>query len=190
MSADVIRETLLGDLTSVAASSISASYPELFADATEVPAFLYTSLKDIWVGVSAASSEYARRVIAYYGEGKTVASGDIEIIPMVIKESADVPSGWQDDTPGAETAVFAIKFAVPRTTTSYDKVRDAALRTRYLLDNDWRSRRGENPQLTIAGDLTINKNGHFRCFWLGDDGSNASEYISNYKLEYLRVYFP
>jgi hypothetical protein len=154
MLSDIIKAYLSLDVTSVSACSVWLRNQDIWATSSAVPEYAYKSLKDIWVGTTAASSELANRIVCRFGEGLTAGVGEISLYVSPI-ESAHSELPIQSNTAGAETSFLDIVFRQPPDQGKVKRNENAELRVRYLLDKLWRSTRRTYPYLSASGDTSI-----------------------------------
>lgn len=187
MSVHVVRAYLLADLTSTTASAVYANNTDIFDSASDVPDYAYKSLKDIWVGTSATSAEYSRRIVSTIGEGKTNADGTIEIVASKIEESVLASQSMRSNAVGSECSYIDIRLSLPEKSKSQSTIENAEFRIRYLIDQLWRTQR---PSTTPGLDSTSDKSivGKVLCtFYEYLSPPNALEVVVRYRLEYRRA---
>lgn len=180
----IIKNILEQDYVDSSAAAIQALNSTIFASASDVPTYCYTSLATL-VGVS--SSVLPSRIVANYGEAVTPTSMCIVIQPTRVTESVDSPWGMRSDEPGAECGYIDILVKNVRTTTSVSPVKNIQARIRLLIDATLRQYRREANTLGNAGDNSI-LNDYVLSFWEMDGILFASEYGSRYRCEFIKAY--
>ena len=192
MSAKVLAYNIRQDVVDRTASAVMSANSGMFDSTSEVPTYLYTSLKTLWVGGSLSSSVYGDRVVADLGTGEISPAGSIVVIRQSILPSYLDAQGLKSDQVGSETAIMQLVLQRPRGATSTDLMQDMFNRLNYVLDYHERQYRGLPGGLTIADDNNVlkeNAGGYYRCFF---DHSlqevHASQWYLLYRVEYLRPY--
>lgn len=192
-----IRWNLINDVTDRTAASVVAANPDLFSDVSEVPPFLYQSLKTIWLGSSAASGDLAKKVVADLGTGMESSEGSIVIFTSQIRNQADEIYSPNDDRFGAESANIRIVIYTPRYTTSVEKVFQAAYRIKYILDFESLNLRNE-PELLVSPTIdnsifspqsALNQLRYFKAYFTGLDQNERASYVCmDFRVWYLRAF--
>lgn len=193
MPSDVIRNYLIRDTNDTTAAAIRAANPGMFSNDSDVPPYLYLSLKTLLVGASATTAEFERRIVSRLGEGKTVSEASIIIEPW-ISESTE-HNEIDSDYPGAEYSDVCILFRNirPVGTSQFNTLKYSELRIRQLLDNTLRNLSGKF-DIPVTGDFCIDSNNQsiFKCIWRkfakSDSQNNVSEFMAHYTVEYVRVF--
>lgn len=189
MTAKVVRYNIIQDYTDRTASDVMAANPGMFASTSDVPVFLYQSLKTLWLGSSASSSEFASRVTPYVGGGDADPRGSIQVIQATtIASYLDDMSILRSDEVGAENADIILNLSTSRTNTTSDFLDNAVQRLKYILDMDLRGYRGLSPGLIIGGDLTV-ADCDYKCRFI-DYGTElrASNVQVLFRASYTRVF--
>jgi hypothetical protein len=188
MSAEVLRQNLLLDLTTIAASTIAAAYPTVFIAASSVPSYINMCLPDL-LGLTGGSSEFAKRVVATQGEATTPANACIVIQPTEIIEPYEADF-IVTDLPGGETTYIDVLVKNVKDVRSIDLVKAVGLRIRLLLDMNLR---GSNQTLGLPADLqvlndTSIRTGYYKCEWIRSSLLTATEQAHRFKCSYIRVF--
>src|SRR3990167_11014771 len=160
---EVIANVLRLDVTSTAASSFVDTYPQYFSDTSQVPAHFYKSLCNIWLGSDMATSVWANYITTSFGMGNSRPDG-IEIIPTRVLESIKHPDSIRNNAIGAEYAEMVIYLKIPGKPTIDNKIRDAELRIRRLIDWNYRGLRNQARFFaSVSTDNTINPDQPIKC---------------------------
>lgn len=189
-----IKEALLLDTVSVAASSVAAANPDIFSGSSNVPRHITTCLADLVS--SAFNVPLVSAVTIAYGDGNNPPNG-IVIEPAIAFESHS-ESGESltcSDMPGAEKAILRILIRGVRTKKDATLVRDIGRRIWYILDNTNRAL-PENPYMAnrdtqdidVSGDnsiLALDKGGYFKVVKLRSDDLRNGEWAHTYLVEYI-----
>jgi len=195
MSSKVIKNYLLSDVVDSTASATRAANPLIgWTVDADVPQYLYTSLSTLWMGASGVA-DYSTRILATQGESKTRIGfpGYIEVIPYP-SESIYESDGMLDDAIGAERSMIKIFFQTERPvkTTDFERLKQAELRIRCLLDEKQRGLSKKSPNIPISGDSTIDNftsASMFKCVWEKFDlAPDASEIVITYRCDYVRLF--
>lgn len=152
-----------------------------------VPDYAYKSFGAIWVSATCASSELANRVVYKLGSKLEASLGEVTLLGTII-ESVDVTNdGLRSNDPGAETMYLDIVLRLPEERQNWDKISNADLRLRYLLDENWRKRRrGTSPFIPNLGDYSIDTSVRLR--WTRHMvPPNAKEIWSRFIVSYTRA---
>jgi hypothetical protein len=188
---NIIRAALLADTTDRTAGQALAANPSLFSQESDVPAYMYQSLRTL-IGAGSDDTEFARRIIAKHGAGETVTVTSIEI-QTISQDANNYSKMFQNDMTGSESARLQILFRTPSSATNQaaaDTVKNLELRTRMILDWQVRQARGLSKNLTTTSDKSI-LNSFFWCGWeryLSTE--NELEIGAEYRVEYVRVFGP
>lgn len=187
--ADVLRN----DTLSVAASTFVTAYPLQFNAASAVPTYLYQCLQDIWLtGTTTSTTKWADQVTDSLGPGNSGAR-TIDVITTRIVDQIDAPEGYPSSNEyGAEFAEIYIYFklggAISAVDISSDRVKNAELRTRFLLDYNWRVNTNHNYEIPIT-DLSINSSSDNKAYWKGVTNPQSSkDAAALYCCTYTRLY--
>lgn len=187
MPAQTIRNLLISDKTDRTAADVRTANPNVFASDDDVPVHLYQSLKTIMFS-TASDPQFEARVVYSYGRGATSSDADIQIIPMEMESitGSGIMEQILSDVPGAETAhvLIYLRLPIPVESASFNKIRSAELRIRYLLDYNLRRAHGLS-DLDTSGDNTL-FNTYFKSFWKRvlnppNEAALAVEYIVQYQ---------
>lgn len=189
MSAKVVRYNIINDYTDKTASDVRTANPGLFATDADVPEYLYKSLKTLWLGSSAASSEFAARVSPYLGGGDSDSRGSITVVQIsTIESSQSQESIMQDDQIGAENAEILITMRIPRVAQTTDLLDNVCQRLKYILDMNYRYVRGLPSDLSIGGDNTI-ADQYYKClFYDYGQEQRTGECTILFKVAYVRKF--
>ena len=169
--AKCLADVLRNDIVSIPASTFVVNYPTLFKSATAVPTHLYTCLKDIYLGsasMTTPASTWNQWVVETFGFGFS-GSQTIAVIPTRIIDQADVNFGPKSNTPGAEFAevyLYLKKGGPLYIAVDEDRLANAELRIRRLLDYNYRTNITGTPEIPIT-DLSINPNSDIKAYWQG-----------------------
>lgn len=194
-----IRLNLINDYIDRTAADVMSANPGMFDDVSQVPEYLYLSLKTLWLGAGAASGDFAKKVVADLGTGMESSAGCITIFTTQIEDQADDNTTFQDDRYGAEVATVEIYMTIPRVNTDIDLLMNAGLRIKYLLDYNARILRGLTTNLLVspAVDNSILSPQHgsgtryFIMRYLGLTRSSSirvSDQRLHFKAEYSRAF--
>lgn len=194
-----IRYNLINDYIDRTAADVMAANPGMFDSVSEVPEYLYLSLKTLWLGAGAASGDFAKRVVADLGTGMESSAGCITIFTTQIEDQADDNQTFQDDRYGAEVAMVEIYMNIPRVNTDIDILMNAGLRIKYLLDYNARILRGLTTNLlvspTVDNSILSPQSGsgvrYFIMRYLGLTRSSnirVSDQRLHFKVEYSRAF--
>lgn len=170
-------------------ASVQAANPTLWPLVTQVPPYAYQSFGDIWISsttFTAASGDVFGRVVYQLGANLEASLGEVTILGEGI-ESADVRNmGLQENTAGAETMYLNTVLRLPEELQDWNKIVNADLRLRWLLDENWRKARHVPAYIPNLGDYTIG--GNVRISWIRHlVPPNAKEVWSQYLLCYDRL---
>lgn len=204
MISDIIRYNLIQDYTDRDPQTLADTYPTVFPGGSgDVPEYLHSSLKTIWVGVAGASSDLESRVIAMTGIGDEDSAGTIVISNDSNFPSSEFPRGMRSDDPGAEVMMIKIILYGPRKSkTLYKDLQNAARRIRYLLDFPTRSSvRGlkgdiDFPSSSYDWDKSVDPDDYLRCWWQETSGVTSYQnqkhnFIQmSFMVEYVRIFLP
>jgi len=190
MTAKVVRYNVIQDYTDRTAADVMAANPGMFSSTSDVPVFLYQSLKTLWLGASAASSEFAAKVSPYLGGGDADPRGSIQIVQVSTVQSVlSEDDILKSNEIGAETADIIFNLTTPRTATTSDFLDNAVQRLKYILDHELRGYRGLSPCLTVQGDNTVVSDCNYLCRFI-DYGTELR--VSNvqvlFRVCYTRVF--
>lgn len=191
----IIADFLRQDFTDSTALTVynNPANAGLFSSPSDVPVYLYQSLKTIFSGVSSVLSDYQKQIVTFYGRGATNAKGDIAVIALQSESAFGSGPGFHSDEPGAEKAKVGIylRLQTPIQSADYERIRNAELRIRFIIDSTINSvvrQDSDNLPVSPGIDLTIFDN-YFKCFWEGFDAPpNESELLTMYRVEYVRVF--
>lgn len=158
---------LANDFTTTAASTVQANNTDIWPSAALVPSYAYLPLSKIWlgnVGVPSASSAMSDRIIYQLGMGLEDSRGDITLYGTSIESCLAGEYGLDANNAGASSMTMDIYFRLPEEKENWNKVINAELRVRYLLDENWRKRRSSTPPwVPNLGDYSVI--GPVRCTW-------------------------
>lgn len=190
MALQAIQLYLASDVASAVfttASGVQALNTDLWSDPSLVPSYAYQSLGQIWLGVSAASGQLLNRIVYQVGENLEASEGDISLLGDEIQSTDVSNDGFQSNEAGAETMFLDIVLSLPEERQNWNRITQADLRIRYLLDENWRKRRkGVSPYIPNLGDPTVG--GNIRLRWIRHlVPSNAKELWSRYMVAYTRA---
>lgn len=164
--ADVLR----GDILSVPASTFVTAYPLLFNAASAVPTYLFSSLRDIWLtGTNIPNSRWTSQVTDYLGPGRS-GSRTIDVVTTRFVDQVDAPDGYpQSNTYGAEFAEIYVymKLGGEFTAADTDRISNAELRIRRLLDYNYRTNVLGQGEIPIGTAITIDANSDRKAYWKG-----------------------
>lgn len=190
MAREAIKLYIANDVASVVsttASGVQALNSDLWETSAQVPSYAYRSFGQIWIGGSAASGELANRIVYKMGSAEENALGEITLLCDEM-ESVDLKQeGLQTNEAGGESMYLDIVLRLPDTKKDYDRIVNAELRLRYLLDENWRKkRRGTTPYIPNLGDHTITDNVRLR--WIRHlVPPNAKEVWTRYAVNFTRA---
>jgi len=190
MSDKVIRYNIIQDFVDRTPADVLAANPGLFSSASEVPEYLYKSLKTLWLGSSASSGEFAERVAQAIGSGDSDARGGIQIVQAttVLSHFSEDPI-LQSDELNSENADIIINIRNPRSVKTTDLLDNTVQRLKYILDMHYRSYRGLYAGLVVSGDLTISPNSPYFCRFVEYGTANRTSDIQVlFRVNYGRVY--
>lgn len=177
------------------ASAINALNGNAYGSPSKVPLYMYTSLCTIWTGASGNVAALDKAIVVSSGEGKDPATNAITIAPYICEsDSNENEGGLENDDTGAEAALVKIFLKTSPTPTSsvFNRIQNAELRIRLLLDTIIRSKYGYSSSIPInnTGDLSIDDTADlFMCQWLGyETEPSASQLAVNYALSYYRSF--
>lgn len=195
----IIGTFLQADTTDGSASHFVSAYPTLFSSDSDVPIYLYQSLKTIWLP-DGTDEDFAARIVYKHGAGLNRSDADIEVTSIIYEAITGDPNIILNDEAGAERAAIKILIRLPDPVqpSSYDQVKLAELRIRYILDQTLRSLYGA-PDLPITGDSSITPklivhnyvtaNSYFKCRWKEWlNTQNEGEIAVLYLAEYQRLF--
>ena len=194
MPEKVIINVLQSDITDTTASAVfnAPQNAGVFTDISDVPVYLYQSLKTIFTPTSDLT-DFQSRFVPVYGQGYTNAEGDIAVIAQQREPLTFTGQGVYPDLPGAERAKVGIyiRFPAPVEAADFGRVKNTELRIRFLLDYNMRQKfQHEAPDLPVLESLDNSLYTNFcKCYWEGyATAENASEILTIYKVEYARVF--
>lgn len=177
------------------ASAINALNNNAYGSNSKVPFYMYTSLCTIWTGASGNVAALDKSIIVSSGEGKDTATNAITIAPYICEsDSQENEGGLQSDDVGAEAALVRLFLKTKPTPipSEFNRIQNAELRIRLLLDTLIRSRYGYSSSIPInnTGDLSIDDTYDlFMCQWLGyETEPSASQLVVNYAISYYRSF--
>jgi hypothetical protein len=188
-----IRDTLLRDTVTFAASSVYNTATYKFVDSSDIPRFMTTCLADL--ATAAFGRPLADVVIVYTANGNTVPNG-ITIYPSDGLNPYDAKASDECDAPGAVTSLVCIEVKGVKTKTdALELTRDIGLRIKYILDNESRAsisnlfmNSEEYQQITTASDpsiLPLECGGRVSIKWVRTYGIHEGSYTSEYLCEYI-----
>lgn len=199
----VLQNYLQSDVVDTTAALVRAANPDQnWTMDSQVPVYLYQSLKTILLGSGSLLADFKRRIVSGSGQHASVAAGFIEIVPVYC-ESVEYPEGMEINIPGGEFARVKFFFSLGRPVdpSMYQTLVDCELRIRTILDyanRNIKAFNGSNPSgqdlplSSIAADNTIvSTAGYslFRCKWLSlTNEPNTAELVSEYRVEYVRQF--
>lgn len=202
MSSKILKYMIENDVVDRTAQEAYEANTTLFPGGSgDVPDYMYLSVKTILLGVAAASSELANRVVEDVGTAQNHPAGSIVIT------SKFFPSQFDDDIPnlrsdqvGAETAFYDVKIHIPRRQANSDIMTNLIYRLTYVLDyysrtNRTRSTALVKPGLDILSSvdntiLPISAGGYYKCYYLGlapNQVFRSSENSLLFKSHYVRI---
>jgi hypothetical protein len=190
MSLKAVYLYLIRDIPSLVtttASGVQALNSDIWTDPSQVPPYAYQSLGQILVSVSCSSSQLAQHIVYQEGMSLEESTGDIALLGSPY-ESVELPrEGFFSNQRGAETMRMRIRFSLPEETQSWDRIVNAELRIRYLLDQVWRqNRKSTSAYIPNLGDYTVSSN--IFCTWQDyPNPPNAKEIFASYTLAYVRA---
>ena len=161
MSSKVLKYMLQQDTVDrTPADVIAANPPNTFLNnlASSVPAYLYQSLKTIWVGASATTAYYQNKIVEDVGSGKDNPAGSIVISSARMSDQAFDPAGYNEEIIGATVSLTDIILKKPNLQLSTDQILNASFRVQYVLDLLIRGQRGLSqslPDVAVQQDLSI-----------------------------------
>lgn len=195
MISKILKYNLINDVIDKDPAVIAAANPDLFTNgASDVPDYLWKSLKSCLLGTGAASSDLAKYVSYDAGDGSAQPGTGI-----VITDTFETPGHnpalarqHKDDATGAEVALLKLVIYLPRVATqTASKVEDICERIKMVLDQYYRQERKLKPNM-----LTFNTvNGYrdyFYCFWTETNGAGRLERKGSaaemcFRVEYKRI---
>jgi hypothetical protein len=186
MCIPAIRNYLSSDTISTTSSSVSAANSDVWPTSASVADYAYKSLGELWLLTSTpASSDLAKRIVHKFGEGRVAAEGEISLYLAPLEGStADI--GVRSQELGSEASFLEIVFRLPEASADWDRIINAELRVRYLLDSLWRGRRKMPPSIPSTGDKSLN--GNIFCQWdRYMSPPNANEVWVRYYLSFTRI---
>lgn len=193
MISELLRYNLINDYTDRDPQEFVTNYSTVFSASGQVPEYLYKSLKTIWLGSGAASSELANRVVSMTGIGDEDSAGTIVIMNDANFPSSQFPRGLRSDDPGAEVMMVNILLYGPRKSkTLYKDIQSAAQRIRYLLDLPTRTKvRGLSPNIDFPNssydwDKSVDSDDYLRCWWQETSGVTSYQ---NQKHNFIQMSF-
>ena len=167
MSVPTIRQFLANDVVDSDPAVVSADNSASWPTSADVADYGYKSLGTIWVGVPTTSPTLASRIVYKAGEGTNNALGEISLIALPM-ESVENQQSIDNNTTGALDYYMEIVYRLPDKQASWDKINNASIRVRYLLDYNWRRKRKEKPiQISVTPAVDKSLDGSFLCRWLG-----------------------
>lgn len=168
------------------ASSVQALNSDLWPTVAAVPSYAYQPFGTIWINAWCSSSQLAQRVVFKLGEDIEVSQGDISLLGDEIQSTDVTNDGFQSNDPGAETMFMDIVLKLPEETEDWDRIANADIRLRWLLDENWRGRRkGVSRYVPNLGDHTVGSEIRMRWIrWLVP--ANAKELWSRWMVAYTR----
>lgn len=177
MISKIIRYHLINDVVDKDPAVIASENPSLFSSASDVPDYLWKSLKSCLLGTSAASSELAKYVSYDAGDGSAPNGTGI-----VITDNFETPQHnpalarqHRDDATGAEVALLKLIVYTPRVATqTASKVEDVCERIKMVLDHYYRQQRRLKPTMLSFGGVKGFFD-YFYCFWLDTCGAGRLE---------------
>ena len=183
---------LINDTVGLSASTVSSENSDLFPTAADVPPHAYKPLSEIWVGSASGSGEMANRVVYQHGLGFEESRGEITLRGYEIPSSEDPAEGEYSNDPGAETMRLNIVFRQPdeltATSADYQRIIQAELRVRYLLDENWRRKRRPEDGILVPATYDRSIISGIRCTRMRQlDPPNAKEFTASYIVCYTRA---
>lgn len=188
-AAEVLRQNLLLDTTTISASTVTNLYPTLFSGSAAVPPYINTCLVDL-LGLIGGSAILATHIISTQGEQKTRTDAQIIIQPTDQVEPYEAPQGIDIDTQGGETAYIDILVKNVKDTGSVALVKNVGLRIRMLLDYNLRGSSTLyylTPDLQVLNEPSVQK-GYFKCEWVRSTLLTATEQAHRFRCSYVRVF--
>lgn len=169
------------------ACSVAAANPDLWSSPSLVPSYAYQSLGQILVGSTCSSGELGLHIVYKEGEALENSLSEITLIGTPF-ESTELPrEGLDSNEIGAETLKLEIAVRLPEESQNWQRITNAELRIRYLLDQSWRKkRRNTTPFIPNLGDNSVT--GQIICTYCEYAAApNAKEIFSRYILAYTRA---
>lgn len=167
------------------ASAVFAANSDLWPNQASMPPYAYQPFGVIWIGVNASSSDVSNRIVYKLGQNYEESRGEVTLLTSPI-ESVDFPNaGLQSNDVGAETAYLDLVFRLPEESQDWDRISNAELRVRWLIDENWRKHRKLPPYIPNLGDFTCS---NVRFSWIRHMvPPNAKELWSRYLVCYNRL---
>lgn len=187
----VLADVLRNDVLSVPASSFVVQYPNLFnGQASAVPAWCYTSLKDLWGMGAKSNEEWSRYVVDIFGLGRS-SGNTIDITQFRVLDQADAPAGAypKSNDIGAEMAEIHIMFKLPDAVPEEAKNRlyYSSMRVRRLLDYNYRVNTTRTRQFPST-DITIRSDKDLKVYWIGEvRNDDIKAWMCQYYAFYTKV---
>lgn len=193
MPAAIIAQVLRADTVDRTAAAVIAANPGTFLNGVSaVPAYLYQSLKTLWLP-SGTISDFQNLVVPDLGTGQSSSAGSIVVIADGLTESVYERKSLRSDQPGAEVCSIRTLLYKPRASSlSISPIQNAGMRIRYLLDNTLRGSRGVSgnlPQYYVSLDITVDPRFPFFCFFeRNTEPVLASEATLKFRADYVRMF--
>ncbi len=166
MSVPTIRAILAADITDLDPSVVSANNSAAWPTSGDVADYGYKSLGTIWVGPGTSTPTLTSRLVYKAGEGTNNALGEISLIALPM-ESVENQQSIENNSTGALDYYMEIVYRIPDKQANWDKIQNASIRVRYLLDYNWRRKRKLGPAIKVSPAVDKSLNGGFLCRWLG-----------------------
>lgn len=187
----VLADVLRNDVLSVPASTFVTQYPSLFnGQASAVPAWCYTSLKDLWGMGAKTNDEWSRYIVDIFGLGRS-AGNTVDVTQYRVIDQADAPKGAfpQSNDIGAELSEIHIMLKQPDAVPEEAKNRlyYASMRIRRLLDYNYRVNTVHDWAIPST-DITIRSDRDIKVYWIGEvRNDDIKAWMCQYYAFYTKV---
>lgn len=186
----VIADILRNDVVSVPASGFINSPGLLTAEASSVPVWTYTCLKDIWGMGAKTDAEWAEYVVDVFGLGRS-SGNTIDITVFRTLDQCDSPAGAfpKSNTFGAKFSEVHIMFKLPDAITNSQKniLYNASMRIQRLLDWNYRVVTLRQKGI-VSTDITISKDNNIQLYWQGDiRPQDSKDWMTMYYAFYTQI---
>lgn len=169
-----------------AASTVWQKNQDLWPNFSTFPDYPWKPFGVIWIGSSAASSDVANRTVYKMGSNLEESRGEITLLGCPVESTLVNNDGLFSNAIGEETMYLDIVLRLPQERQNFDKIMNAELRLRWLLDESWRKYRKVAPYIANLGDPLIG--GNLRLTWKRYMvPPNAKEVWSRYAVCYERL---
>lgn len=167
MSVPTIKQFLANDISDLDPSTVSADNSASWPTSADVADYGYLSLASIWVATATTSSTLASRITYSAGMGTNTAIGEIALIYLPM-ESVENQQSIENNATGALDYYMEIVYTLPDKQANWNKINNASLRVRYLLDLNWRRKRKAKPiHISVTPKVDKSLDGGLICRWLG-----------------------